>query len=104
MFLRKNEFVDWKMSKAQGTAWCKWQTTSGLLWGQGYKECGGGAGDEVVQEGRGQVSQGFEYCDINCGYPLRNSEPFNGIIRCVFYKDHSDGMVLDRVGRQVPRS
>lgn len=68
------------------------------------RSLGGGAGDEVVQEGRGQVSQGFEYCDINCGYPLRNSEPFNGIIRCVFYKDHSGGMVLDRVGRQVPRS
>lgn len=36
--------------------------------------------------------------------PLRNSEPFNGIIRFVFYKDHSGGMVLGGIGGRYPET
>lgn len=67
LFLRKGEFVNWKMSKAQGTAWCNRGTTNRSVWRQGDGEYGGGAGDEVVQGGRGQISQGLGQCDVDYG-------------------------------------
>ena len=59
----------------------------GMVWRMA--ETVGQEGDKVVQEGRSQVGQGFGQCDIDRGQLLKNSEPFNGMIQFIFYKDHS---------------
>lgn len=52
LFLEKcKEFVNWKMSKAQGIVWCNQGTVGGLVWLGDGRECKGKARNKVVQEG-----------------------------------------------------